>query len=574
MHAQTQARAEPAMSLGRSRHGGEGRAAAVWPGASTGAREAWPGVSASSLAVHDFSRIPIRSDAPVRLQAKLEVNAPGDVHEREADREADRVMRAPEPRPGGEPSRSRDTDTAPRHLQRGQIRATDPPPGAAPPIVNETLRSPGRQLDPSTRAFMESRMVHDFSRVRVHADEQATASARAIQARAYTVGRHVVFGAGEYAPDTVAGQRLLAHELTHVVQQAGGRAQPAIQRYGGGTATQTDSEAIIPVADLIRYIQAVEQAYPKDNWQEILTRLRTQYYSGFLFNQLLPTSPIYETKPGPDYDAPWKTAEKSHQVLRTLDRVDPTARKHLKARADENNEKDNPSPYIELANGEEIDLGHLLLGLDALLHPQTSWPYTTYNVPNIDVSTHVADLGIAVVWMTNHELNHQPPADAPIKLAKPDLHRYYNMSAPEQDLLGDVDAFALYHSIGKGNSQLTPAQQVSQKLSDLMASYYLGQQQNTNSVDRRWRSFMTKVGWTYTTSGTSVTFAPSVKAGLVQKVKTFADLYEAGIIGSAVEMVTFWSAPTPGTWKHADTVVDWFLAFVKERLEKEIATDP
>ena len=88
-----------------------------------------------------------------------------------------------------------------------------------PPIVHEVLRSHGNPLDAATRAFMESRFGYDFSRVRVHADAQAAASARAMNAMAYTVARDVVFGAGQYAPATADGRRLLAHELTHVVQQ-------------------------------------------------------------------------------------------------------------------------------------------------------------------------------------------------------------------------------------------------------------------------------------------------------------------------------------------------------------------
>ena len=88
-----------------------------------------------------------------------------------------------------------------------------------PPIVHEVLRSPGQPLDAATRAFMEPRFGHDFSRVRVHTDTKAAESARAVSALAYTVGRDVVFGAEQYAPGTSVGQRLMAHELTHVVQQ-------------------------------------------------------------------------------------------------------------------------------------------------------------------------------------------------------------------------------------------------------------------------------------------------------------------------------------------------------------------
>jgi hypothetical protein len=94
-------------------------------------------------------------------------------------------------------------------------------PGVAPPIVREVLRSPGQPLDAQTRALMEPRFGHDFSRVRVHTDAHAAESARAVGAIAYTVGHHIVFDAGEHAPVTVSGRRLLAHELAHVVQQAG-----------------------------------------------------------------------------------------------------------------------------------------------------------------------------------------------------------------------------------------------------------------------------------------------------------------------------------------------------------------
>jgi hypothetical protein len=157
----------------------------------------------------------------------------------------------------------------------------------APPIVHEVLRAPGQPLDAATRAFMEPRFGHwrrdivtgaaapqrassglaiephetdgereaeaiasrltqappaeapvngfDFSHVRMHADAQAAESARSVGALAYTVGEHVVFGTGQYAPDTPGGLQLLAHELTHVIQQGGaaGVQRRALQRRGG-----------------------------------------------------------------------------------------------------------------------------------------------------------------------------------------------------------------------------------------------------------------------------------------------------------------------------------------------------
>ncbi|HJP92672.1 MAG TPA: DUF4157 domain-containing protein [Pyrinomonadaceae bacterium] len=90
----------------------------------------------------------------------------------------------------------------------------------APSLVNDVLRSPGESLDSTTRESMEPRFGYDFSHVRVHTDPRAAASARAVGALAYTVGSHLVFDHGEYAPQTVAGRQLLAHELTHSVQQS------------------------------------------------------------------------------------------------------------------------------------------------------------------------------------------------------------------------------------------------------------------------------------------------------------------------------------------------------------------
>ena len=98
--------------------------------------------------------------------------------------------------------------------------------GGVPPIVHDVLRSPGQPLDRETLAFFEPRFGHDFSRVRVHADERAGNSARDVNARAYTVGRNIAFGFGEYTPDSSEGKRLPAHELTHVVQQGASFAVP------------------------------------------------------------------------------------------------------------------------------------------------------------------------------------------------------------------------------------------------------------------------------------------------------------------------------------------------------------
>jgi hypothetical protein len=103
-----------------------------------------------------------------------------------------------------------------------QRRSAADAPVVVPPAVHEVLGSSGQPLDPGIRSFMEPGFGHDFSRVRIHADGRSGEAAQAVNAHAFTVGRDLVFASGQYAPNTQVGQRLLAHELSHVVQQGGG----------------------------------------------------------------------------------------------------------------------------------------------------------------------------------------------------------------------------------------------------------------------------------------------------------------------------------------------------------------
>jgi hypothetical protein len=114
--------------------------------------------------------------------------------------------------------------------------------GAVPDSVREVLNSSGQPLDTGARSFMESRFGHDFGGVRVHTDASAAASARDVGALAYTVGSHVVFREGQYAPHTQSGRSMLAHELTHVLQQ--GRGATSLQGLTVGEPdTQWEREA-------------------------------------------------------------------------------------------------------------------------------------------------------------------------------------------------------------------------------------------------------------------------------------------------------------------------------------------
>lgn len=126
-------------------------------------------------------------------------------------------------------------DTCPECRRKaGTLRrkGSFPSPALAPPIVHHVLRTPGHPLERATRADIEPRLGHDLSGVRLHTDSAAAESARAVQAHAYTVGNHVVFAEGRYAPHSTEGVRLLVHELTHVVQQGGPATSPPELRVG------------------------------------------------------------------------------------------------------------------------------------------------------------------------------------------------------------------------------------------------------------------------------------------------------------------------------------------------------
>lgn len=110
------------------------------------------------------------------------------------------------------------------------------------PIVHEALRSPGQSLDPATRAFFEPRFGHDFSQVRVHADATAAESASALGGLAYAIGRDIFFARGRYEPRSLAGRWMLAHELTHVLQQ-GGRSILSSENIGIGAARAQEEQA-------------------------------------------------------------------------------------------------------------------------------------------------------------------------------------------------------------------------------------------------------------------------------------------------------------------------------------------
>jgi hypothetical protein len=221
------------------------------------------------------------------VQAKLEIGAPDDEYEQEADRVSDHVMRMPQPGTTAagpmieeqqapsiqrlcagcedelqrEPLHEEEKETEEVQALAYEEEQEEPTEGEADEEEDEAgfvqtkpangggavsavvathhkvVRTSGEPLSGTARAYFEPRFRRDFSTVRVHRDTAAAQATGALRARAYTTGKHIVFGTSEYAPETEAGRRLLSHELTHVVQQGGGgglvRAQPARSRISG-----------------------------------------------------------------------------------------------------------------------------------------------------------------------------------------------------------------------------------------------------------------------------------------------------------------------------------------------------
>ena len=200
---------------------------------------------------HDFSRTPVYAGKPSLIQTKLIVNQPGDEYEQEADRVAERVIRMPEPHMQRQVEEEEEEEeeeliqTKPLAEKSTQLvhiqeeiaavqaeqtggRTLQVASGLAAQI-DALLQSGGQPLPRETRAFFEPRFRRDFGQVRVHTGARAHQSAADMIAKAYTVGHHIVFAEGAYAPTTTEGRHLIAHELTHTIQQSA-MVQPALQR--------------------------------------------------------------------------------------------------------------------------------------------------------------------------------------------------------------------------------------------------------------------------------------------------------------------------------------------------------
>jgi hypothetical protein len=314
-------------------------------------------------------------------------------------------------------------------------------------------------------------------------------------------------------------------------------------RHWARGAALTGPEAVVPVDRFVAYLEEAERAFPEDSPADLLSRVRNTYYSGFLVSQLLPDSRAHGAR-----------------TLHGNPRLGRAAHRHLTARADENGVGDNPSPYVLLHSGEQVDIGHLFLGLEALLHPRTTVPFSAYGVPNIDATGWVADVGMASVWTTRHA-EGAPDPRVSRRLPAADRDAYFLMSAPDADLLGDVDVFAM---------RAQWALSAGQPLSAALRAYYLGRRPGRPPGIRwRWRAFASVNRLTYSRGGGRVAWDPAWWPGWVRRIDRFNDVYGAGFGGSLWGTLT---RPAFRAWPETPYMLDLFLDWAQPLLEAELAT--
>lgn len=300
--------------------------------------------------------------------------------------------------------------------------------------------------------------------------------------------------------------------------------------------------------DFLEAIQAAEGANASDSLEEFVTRVRQLYYPGtdadgltireIAFDRLLP-------------DAPHLSPDGSRRLL-TPAGMDPIFFGRLSMHAPENpvpgRPLDNPSPYFYDTTATRIDLGHMMLTVDALLHPRADTPYSDFPVPAIDPASWVADIGIGAVWAEQDGVPDAPRVLPRLPDGKPDLDGYYQMSAPDADLIGDVDGFNIFNAMLAGAT-----------LSSTLVRYYVDGDL-PGLYRQRWRAFAN------TLFGTTDPLAEDLTAGVTtwtKRVDRFNDLFAGGALGS------FFSVPDPRQWVNSSDFVARFFQTILDQLALE-----
>ena len=484
------------------------------------------------------------------IQAKLAVGGPDDPEEKEADEVADKVMR----KPSGAAAAGACTCAAGGEMceecQKKELDQTGGAPmvqrrartgGAhsdAPSSVQQTLGNSGRPLESATRSDMESRFGYDFGGVRIHTDRQAADSAKSIDALAYTFGGDIVFGAGQYAPHSDAGQRLLAHELAHVVQQRTG--QRNLQRRAANCpAAPPSPPTITTMADFIALVQRVEASTSTGSDPIAIARLisRTKY-EGPAWEWLLPTT---KGKPG---------VVAGGNV--TADDIGSLCFKLIVSIPGGGMEDPMHVVAAIVAEAETLPAGTGATGLSGLLiSPLPA------SVSQRGVSTWVGDVGKAAGdWMAIFPLAGGGSTKAD----------YMQDSAPPHDLMADVDGVAVTSKSASSGFAFDKTK----PLSDNLQRFFTPAK--GTGRERRFHVFCSAEG--FALEGDRVTLTAGAKATIGKQVQDFADWYtrnDPHILAYLVAASkSFWFSRElvnrAGDWQW---FTDRFIDFVQKNLTAE-----
>jgi hypothetical protein len=516
-------------------------------------REAMTGGKTSRGVSGDFSTIPIlpperanRLDVrsslsaprfPGIIQPKLVVGDVNDPLEREADRVADHVMRLPAGALSiapGPPQLSRKCAVCEEEAQEPTPMQRKTAGGSGmvaevPASVHNVLRTPGTPLDTADRAFLEPRFNRDFGKVRVHADEPAARSAAAVGAAAYTVGPHIAFAAGRYAPATDSGRQLLAHELAHVIQQQHA-VDPPLRRQPESAPAAPPAAAPAPAACKTRYAKAT-------SFQDLINLVRAAETALSAAGITTPKDQIHAIR-GIYYGTLWSldySVEKSPTRNEGFQRftrpsqdpaksVPPDIRTALDCGLFDalRDSQDLVDP-----SGRQVDFGHLIIGLDARADPafasNVKYPVKAL-VTSIDIDlggtgtelvTWLGDLGGGAASLASKRVA-VPATSASTVFTGSDYGGSINL---EGDVAGSVVATG-------GTSAVTqPNIPAGKRLSDVLQDYLSPAAPSAGWKDRA-TSFLTMNGGTFDASG-ALTNRAALIAKFAPKIQDFACNYLA-----------------------------------------------
>ncbi len=483
------------------------------------------------------------------VHAKLAVSQPGDIDEQEADRVADEVVAGT----SGSVAQGNccaipsDSPALRRKAEQNSQTEAAPDQGAHAILTVQNHTPPqlggGQTIPEAEKAFFESRLGYDFSHVRIHTDARAVESARAIDARAYTIGRDVVFGAEQYAPGSNAGRRLLAHELVHVVQQCSSQDEGRIQRQGTPASTGTAPAAVPAVTtmrefiDLVRRIEAANPGLSALQIAQLI--MRTKFHST-AWDWLLPSTA----------STPGVTAGGSATAEDVM-----TLSKKLK---------------VTLLQGGLADPLHVIAGLVAkaetkapgaggaggtlagLVKPLPS------GVSQLQVATWVGDMGQAAAeWMTAH----------PHPKGGTTMQNYMDEFAPEFDLIADVDAVAMTSTSAVAGFMFNP----SRPLSDNLQEFYFSSAPREGK-NRRFHIFCMMEGLALEPDG--VTLSRSAVTIIDNRVRAFADWFQLNDPGIFKWLVanSEWK-PVQHQWSKRANDWQWFAQKFRDFVQRNLSAE-